>query len=198
MPVGRGSLALPSRKCQRPSTQPLRSAGIAPSPPAASVSVEIGNHGLRLLRWLVMTPIASEAELAETCVAPANYAFTVALEFRNEFIGREKNQMEPEKPTNWLASAVALNWQQLQQRYSEAQKSGAAWLVECRDMYDAVEDDAGIYFEPCSDAAAVDKMVADFDSRFTKILGIYSLRKPLESQGTGLTVSQWKRGIRYA
>lgn len=91
------------------------------------------------------------------------------------------------------STAVELNWLRLQQRFALASSGGQRWLVECRDLGDALDADAGVYFVECADEAAVDQMAADRDDTnpYERLLGIYDLRKALHLQGAGLSRAAW-------
>ena len=99
--------------------------------------------------------------------------------------------MDTNGDQNPIENAVSLNWERLQQRFADAQGSGTAWLVECRDMYDALDEDFGVYWERHPDDASVDKLLAESEKKCIKVLGIYDLRQPLVGQGTGLKLAQW-------
>jgi hypothetical protein len=98
---------------------------------------------------------------------------------------------------DWMSKALAYNSERRKVRFMEAQQTGAAWLVECRDLYDSSDADAGVYFEACYTESDVDKMVARMDGMTPeRILGIYSLARAVELLGPGLRVcpiSQFKR-----
>lgn len=78
-------------------------------------------------------------------------------------------------------------------RFAEAERAGAAYLVECRDLWDAHEADGGVYFVPCDTAAAVTTIALEFtnDNPNDRLLGVYVIAKPLLPQGPGLTRAQW-------
>lgn len=96
-----------------------------------------------------------------------------------------------------MLEALELNARRRRECFAEAEAGGAAYLVECRDLWDAFERDGGVYFEACADAVEVDALIAAFDGQgWSAILGIYNLRHPLDGQGAGLDVEGWRRGGR--
>lgn len=80
-----------------------------------------------------------------------------------------------------------------QKQFKQALHDGAQWLVECRDLGDRFDEDAGVYFVPLYSVEEVNDLVALYtpDNEWDQILGIYALNMPLESQGSGLTRTQW-------
>jgi hypothetical protein len=90
-------------------------------------------------------------------------------------------------------AAIHENRQRLEKRFATAASGGQKWLVECRDLGDAFDADAGVYFVECPDDAAVDQLVAQCtdDNPYDRLLGIYDLRQPLDPQGPGLTRASW-------
>jgi hypothetical protein len=97
-----------------------------------------------------------------------------------------------------LDVAVKLNAERLERAFAIAIANGNLWLVECRNLFDAFVDDAGVYFVECEDDRAVNEVVAccTDDSHFDRLLGIFNLRKPLAGQRVGLTRSEWVSGKR--
>jgi hypothetical protein len=98
-----------------------------------------------------------------------------------------------DEPAFDMRAAVELNLQKLQQRFATAQESGHRWLAECRDLGDAFDRDAGVYFVECRDDAAVDEVVARCkeDDPYDRLLGIYDLTQPLRGQAGGMTRGEW-------
>lgn len=97
-----------------------------------------------------------------------------------------------------LLSAATKNWERLQQNFAAAKTHGDTWLVECRDLSEAFDADAGVYFSPCQDDAAVDELVTrcSDENHYDRVLGIYDLRRPLNEQSVGLTRAEWLAGRR--
>lgn len=97
-----------------------------------------------------------------------------------------------------MLRAVQLNRVRREQRFAEAQQGNNTWLVECRDLGDAFDKDAGVYFVPCPDEAAVDELVArcSDDNPYDRLLGIFHLGRPLDAQAGGITRAQWLAGQR--
>jgi hypothetical protein len=91
-----------------------------------------------------------------------------------------------------LLAAVRRNRLRLVLRFVSAAASGQRWLVECRDLGDAFDAAAGVYFVECADDAGVDQVVARCtDDSYDRLLGIFDLRRPLGEQGGGLTRAAW-------
>src|SRR4051812_8002789 len=94
-----------------------------------------------------------------------------------------------------MSKAIALNYERLKVRFEEARLAGAAWLVECRDLYDAFDADAGVYFQPCVSESEVDELVARSQGKSAeRVLAIYSLSHPVNTQGVGLKPDEWLAG----
>jgi len=91
-----------------------------------------------------------------------------------------------------MLHAIELNSQRLVTRFAECKNSGAMWLLECRDLWDSEDEDAGVYFVECSSGYAVNNFIKKMDPLSDRILGIYDLSKPLKNQGAGLTLEEWK------
>jgi len=94
--------------------------------------------------------------------------------------------------SNPLLHAVRLNAKRREERYAEHRAAGKAWLIECRDLWDSEDEDAGVYFVGCADAAAVTRHINGLDPSSDRVLGIYDLSKPLAPQGPGITQEEWK------
>jgi hypothetical protein len=94
-------------------------------------------------------------------------------------------------PASTPLSAVERNGKQRQEKFAPA--NGQRWLAECRDLGDANDHDAGVYFQACPDDATVDSIVACFtdDNAFDRLLGVVDVRQPLAGPGGGLTRAQW-------
>jgi len=106
---------------------------------------------------------------------------------------------------DWLDEALRRNNERRAVRYAEAAAAGAAYLVECRDLWDASDDDAGVYFVACHAETEVDALVAQDPLRDgdgvvrgpgDPVMGIYSVPHPLDAQGPGLTPAEWRAGER--
>jgi len=95
---------------------------------------------------------------------------------------------------NWLQNAHALAAAERKRLYGKFRASGAAWMLECRDMWHGLEEDAGEYFLPFANVAEVSDFVNRMNEDSDRVLGIYSLTKPLEEQGPGLSAAQWFAG----
>jgi hypothetical protein len=81
----------------------------------------------------------------------------------------------------------------LVERFSEAQTQGHRWLLECRDLWDAHDDDWGVYYQPVADDAAVDACAKHFDenNNFDRLMAIWDLSLPLAGQGSGIAPKDW-------
>lgn len=106
--------------------------------------------------------------------------------------------MPEEDHENGLKHALQINRERRALRHAEAAGAGAAWLVECRDLWDAHDEDAGVYFVACATDDDVTGLVGrlDDDNPNDRILGIYRISEPITPQGPGLTRAQWLSGLR--
>ena len=97
-----------------------------------------------------------------------------------------------------LHAAVKLNRKRLEKQFHDADRKKHQWLIECRDLGDAYEEDAGVYFVVCETEETVNQMITDMtdDNIYERVLGIFDLRRPLEEQGVGLTRAEWITGVR--
>ena len=102
---------------------------------------------------------------------------------------------EPSKDEarNWLTNALAIARERRKIRYAEAKEQGYSWLLECRDLWDAHDNDAGVFFSFCHTRPEVDEKVKK-SSGTQKVLGIYDVRQPLKEQGAGITPKDWEIG----
>jgi hypothetical protein len=96
------------------------------------------------------------------------------------------------EPSNPLWRAVQINARRRAERCGEFRAAGAAWMLECRDLWDSEDEDAGVYFVSCVDDRAVERRLGELDPASDRLLGIYDLSKPLEPQGPGLTAAEWR------
>jgi len=95
---------------------------------------------------------------------------------------------------NWLQNAHALAAAERKTLYAKFSASGAARMLECRDMWHGLEEDAGEYFLPFDNVAEVSDYVNRMNEDSDRVLGVYSLARPLKEQGPGLTEVQWFAG----
>lgn len=100
--------------------------------------------------------------------------------------------------SDWMGEAIALNRKRLENRAADARAKGFRWLVECRDLGDAYDRDAGVYFVPCEDEAKVNEVVARKgpDNPYDRVLGVFDLEVPLGEQGGGVDRESWLAGAR--
>ena len=100
--------------------------------------------------------------------------------------------MTTTRPFDMLA-AIRANRMRLEQRFASAGASGPRWLVQCRDLGDAFDSDAGVYFVECMDEAAVDEVAARCTdgNPWDRLLGVFDLHRPLAEQGVGLPRATW-------
>ena len=87
----------------------------------------------------------------------------------------------------------ALNTQRRALRFAEGQAQKALWLVECRDMWDAADEDAGVYFciEKTTESARLLVKSALTQPNDVRVLGVYSLQQDLVKQGPGLKAEEF-------
>ncbi len=78
-------------------------------------------------------------------------------------------------------------------RFINAKKQGYSWMLVCRDMYDAFDDDGGVYFETFKTRAEVDKKV-EKSSGDQKVMGVYDLSLSFEEQYPGIASEDWVTG----
>jgi hypothetical protein len=95
---------------------------------------------------------------------------------------------------NWLLNAIALNVARRKEEFAEFRATGAAWMLECRDLWDGEDEDAGVYFVSHKSATEVSDYLNRMNEDSDRVLGIYSLARPLEEQGPGLKAAQWFAG----
>ncbi|MBT9583266.1 hypothetical protein IV102_07945 [bacterium] len=78
-------------------------------------------------------------------------------------------------------------------RFAEGQAQGARWMLECRDMWDAMEEDGGVYFEIVNTTEEARQQVRDILGKpnDVRLLGVYDLNIELTPQGPGLTATQF-------
>lgn len=100
--------------------------------------------------------------------------------------------MAKKKSTSPLVRAIRLNAKRRVEKYAEFKKAGAKWMMECRDLWDSEDEDAGVYFVDCASENVVRRRAREMDPMSDRILGIYDLSKPLAKQGPGLTLEEWK------
>jgi len=110
----------------------------------------------------------------------------------DEELDPEKSQAD--KHTKWLLKSFAIAGERRGVRYIEAKEQGYRWMLECRDMWDAYDEDAGLYFETYKTRAEVDAKV-EKSSGDQKVMGIFDLSLPLNDQGVGVTSDDWEIGL---
>lgn len=95
-----------------------------------------------------------------------------------------------------MYESVRRNRERLERRFEMARAKGLRWLVECRDLGDAFDEAAGVYFVDCPDDAAVEQIVirCTDDNPYDRVLGIFDLHRPLPEQGGGLNRASWLAG----
>ncbi len=89
--------------------------------------------------------------------------------------------------------AVRINTARLEKAFAEADRETYRYLVECRDMYDAHDHDAGVYCRLVRDAAEVTHLLMttlSLGPTHDKLLGIYDLRRPFTEQ-SGIKRAAW-------
>jgi len=77
--------------------------------------------------------------------------------------------------------------------FAQGQAQGARWMLECRDMWDAMEEDGGVYFQIVNTTQEARQQVGDILGKpnDVRVLGVYDLTMELTSQGPGLTATQF-------
>ena len=78
-------------------------------------------------------------------------------------------------------------------RFFKAKKQGYRWMLVCRDMYDAFDDDGGVYFKTFKTRNNVDEMVTKSGGD-QKVMGIYDLNLPFDEQYPGMKTKDWEIG----
>jgi len=76
-------------------------------------------------------------------------------------------------------------------RFDKAKQKGFNWMLVCRDMYDAFDDDGGVYFETYKVRAKVDAKV-EKSGGDQKVMGIYDLSRSFDDQYPGIKAEDWK------
>ena len=77
--------------------------------------------------------------------------------------------------------------------FAKGQAEGARWLLECRDMWDAFDEDGGVYFALAMDDQAARREARDIQAnpKDKRLLGAYDLTRPLAEQGQGLKLEEF-------
>lgn len=75
-------------------------------------------------------------------------------------------------------------------RFNRAKKKGYNWMLVCRDMYDAFDDDGGVYFKTVKSRARVDEVVKKSDG-VEKVMRIYDLSLSFGENFPGVSVEDW-------
>ena len=83
--------------------------------------------------------------------------------------------------------------QRRQLHFARGQAEQALWMLECRDMWDSADDDAGVYFHILNTTQQALEEVRQIlkNPGDTRVLGVYRLDRDLASQGPGLTAQQF-------
>lgn len=76
--------------------------------------------------------------------------------------------------------------------FLKGQAEGGRWLLECRDMWDAFDEDGGVYFQVLTDDLAARREARDIQAnpKDKRLLGAYDLTRPLAEQGSGLKLDE--------
>ena len=92
-----------------------------------------------------------------------------------------------------INTVIRQNALRRQKRFKQAHQTDAQWFVECRDLGDAFDRDAGIYFCTYDTIEEVDQCVAQRPptNPYDRIMGIYHLAIPIDQQEPGLSREQW-------
>ena len=94
---------------------------------------------------------------------------------------------------NWLRNALTIARERRKVRYAEAKEQGYSYMLECRDMYDAFDNDAGVYFSFCNTRTEVIEKIKKGNG--DPIIGIYDLSQPLKKQGAGIAPKDWETNL---
>ncbi len=80
-----------------------------------------------------------------------------------------------------------------QDHFARGQAEGGRWLLECQDLWDAFDEDGGVYFEVFRDEAAARREARDIQAhpKDKCLLGAYDLAQSLEEQGAGLSLDEF-------
>ncbi|MBS2037828.1 hypothetical protein JST97_22780 [bacterium] len=80
-----------------------------------------------------------------------------------------------------------------QSHFAKGQAKGARWLLECRDMWDAFDEDGGVYFVLMMDDLSARREARDIQAypKDKRLLAAYDLTRPLEEQGAGLNLEDF-------
>lgn len=92
-----------------------------------------------------------------------------------------------------INTVIQKNARRRQKRFKQAQLTDAQWFVECRDLGDAFDRDAGVYFCSYESIEEVDQCAARCgpDNPYDRLMGIYHLAIPIDEQEPGLSQAQW-------
>lgn len=77
--------------------------------------------------------------------------------------------------------------------FAKGRAEGGRWLLECRDMWDAFDEDGGVYFKIMSDDHSARREARDIQAhpKDKRLLGAYDLGLPLADQGPGLKLEEF-------
>lgn len=94
---------------------------------------------------------------------------------------------------DWINRALHLSRQARERRYSEGKGEGAIYMLECRDMWDADDQDAGVFFTLHKTREQAVARIREMQKTpdHERVLAVYDLRQPLLSQGPGLSPQQF-------
>ncbi len=97
-----------------------------------------------------------------------------------------------------LSAAIALNRKRLENQAADARAAEFRWLVESRELGDAYDRDARVYFVPCEDDKKVLAVISPKgpDNPYDRVLGVFDLEVPLSGQGGGVRREDWLAGVR--
>jgi len=79
------------------------------------------------------------------------------------------------------------------EHFAKGQLEGGHWLLECRDIWDAFDEDGGVYFKVMTSDGMARREVRDIQGspQDKRLLAAYDLRRPLAEQGAGLTLEEF-------
>ena len=76
------------------------------------------------------------------------------------------------------------------EHFAKGQSEGGHWLLECRDMWDAFDDDGGVYFKIMASDGMARREVRDIQAnpQDKRLLTNDNPRNLVRMQGAGLTL----------
>jgi hypothetical protein len=106
----------------------------------------------------------------------------------------DKNFKFVEDEGHEFAKAYKHNLITREKRFVEAIQNKQKWLLECCDLWDFYDSDAGIYFKSCENDHEVRHYInySKDKNAYTATYGIFDTHQPLQKQAGGLTPEKWR------